>query len=94
MHDTDDNASLTRPRPTQFFHPNITGVTQGTTHFQRLNEETDNWENAGEISWLSNYLATVYFGLEQVCKSDNIAGGTAGVNTRQFSLRDLRRQKK
>lgn len=67
----DDISSLIVCRPVQFYHPN-TGLMGGTTSFQRLNEVTKIWENAGEISWYNNLSAKIWFGLEEVCMLDNI----------------------
>ncbi|KAF9076369.1 hypothetical protein BDP27DRAFT_1313222 [Rhodocollybia butyracea] len=49
----------------RFHHPLI-GSTQGLTTFHRQNLATCIFETAGQIDWLSDHNATVYFGLEEV----------------------------
>ncbi|KAF5393870.1 hypothetical protein D9757_000186 [Collybiopsis confluens] len=66
----------------RFHHP-ATGLTRGLTTFHRQNVATGIFETAGQIDWLSDYNATVYFGLEeashtcisaanwQICRTDS-----------------------
>ncbi|KAM5535644.1 hypothetical protein V8D89_010631 [Ganoderma adspersum] len=49
----------------KFHHPN-TGLTTGVTSIQRINTDTQVWENAGNIDWSSNTSGAVYFGVERV----------------------------
>ena len=49
----------------QFSHPN-TGTNTGVTTISRKNPATQRWENAGQIEWLSDHTANVFFGTERV----------------------------
>lgn len=49
----------------QFHHPN-TGTNTGVTTISRKNAATQRWENAGQIEWLSDHTANVFFGTERV----------------------------
>ncbi|EPT03552.1 hypothetical protein FOMPIDRAFT_1115195 [Fomitopsis schrenkii] len=49
----------------RFHHPN-TGTNTGVTAISRKNAATQRWENAGQIEWLSDHTANVFFGTERV----------------------------
>ncbi|KAF8897360.1 hypothetical protein BD779DRAFT_1465568 [Infundibulicybe gibba] len=49
----------------RFYHP-ITGLTTGDTTFYRRNMNTNVFEPAGQIQWMSDSNVTVGFGIDEV----------------------------
>ncbi|KAL6299127.1 hypothetical protein BKA93DRAFT_620044 [Sparassis latifolia] len=73
------------PRSHQFHHP-ATGSTSGVTSFQRKNLNTQRWENAGQIEWMSDSSANVYFGIERVSARELRRSKKTSSKSRRFKV--------
>ncbi|GBE79301.1 hypothetical protein SCP_0204990 [Sparassis crispa] len=69
----------------KFHHP-ATGSTSGVTSFQRKNLNTQRWENAGQIEWMSDSSATVYFGIERVSARELRRSKKTSSKSRRFKV--------
>ncbi|RDB22512.1 hypothetical protein Hypma_010386 [Hypsizygus marmoreus] len=67
----------------KFYHP-VTGLNIGVTTFYRQNLQTQVFETAGAIEWLSKSNATVQFGIEEVSIRDLRKAKKSSSKSRRF----------